>query len=239
MMSAPASRYSRWIPATIAGWVRVSRSLLPCRSRGPVREPLAAVAGLGRTVALDRGAHRAVDDQDPLAQGGGQRLGGVGTPVSLGAHGASSPRVGATTAAGAGAKPTNSVHVLDCIPAWWHRPRRDPTEIARPHLDSICDRAGGHRRPGGPGRHRGLRGLERRRRRRLLRGGPPDAGLERQGRGGDRPRRVLRLPGQPADGRHRPGRAPADHAGRAPRSRSRRRPTSTATSSCCAASSRT
>ena len=37
----------------------------------------------------------------------------------------------------------------------------------------------------------------------------------------------------------RPGRAPADHLARHHSSRSPRRPTSTATSSCCAASSRT
>ncbi len=38
---------------------------------GPVREPLAAVAGLGRTVPLDRRTHGTVDDQDPLPQGSG------------------------------------------------------------------------------------------------------------------------------------------------------------------------
>jgi hypothetical protein len=33
-MSAPASRYSRWIPAMMSGWVIVNRSLLPRRSLG-------------------------------------------------------------------------------------------------------------------------------------------------------------------------------------------------------------
>ena len=50
---------------------------------GPVREPLAAVAGLGRAVPLDRRTHGAVDDQDPLLEGSGQRLGGVRTPARL------------------------------------------------------------------------------------------------------------------------------------------------------------
>ena len=42
---------------------------------GPVGEPLAAVAGLVRAVALDRRAHRAVDHHDPLAQGSRHRQG--------------------------------------------------------------------------------------------------------------------------------------------------------------------
>jgi hypothetical protein len=41
----------------------------------PVGEPLAAVARLVRTVPLDGGAHRAVEDQDPLLQQRGE-LGG-------------------------------------------------------------------------------------------------------------------------------------------------------------------
>ena len=79
MMSAPASRYSRWIPAMIVGLGQREQVVVALQVARPVREPLAAVAGLGRTVPLDRRAHRAVDDQDPLAQGGGERLGGVGT----------------------------------------------------------------------------------------------------------------------------------------------------------------
>ena len=67
------------------------------------------------------------------------------------------------------------------------------------------------RGPGGPGGDRRLRGVERRRRRGLLRGRPPDGGVERPDRGRDRPGGLLRLPGQPADGRHRRDGAPADH----------------------------
>ena len=48
---------------------------------GPVGEALAAVALLGRPVALDRRAHRAVDHQDPLAEQRGELLGGVRADV--------------------------------------------------------------------------------------------------------------------------------------------------------------
>ena len=47
----------------------------------PVGEALAAVARLGRPVALDRRAHRAVDHQDPLAEQRGELLGGVRADV--------------------------------------------------------------------------------------------------------------------------------------------------------------
>jgi hypothetical protein len=58
-MSAPAS--SRPVDAAItSGRVRQSRSLLPLRSR-PVGEALAAVVGLAEPVALDHGAHGAVE----------------------------------------------------------------------------------------------------------------------------------------------------------------------------------
>ena len=43
---------------------------------------------------------------------------------------------------------------------------------------------------------------------------PPDRGLGRPGRRRDRPRGVLRLPGQPPDGRHRRARAPPASPGR-------------------------
>jgi hypothetical protein len=49
----------------------------------PVLEPLAAVAGLVRSVPLDRRAHRAVDHHDPLAQRSGQFVGAVGADVRL------------------------------------------------------------------------------------------------------------------------------------------------------------
>lgn len=48
---------------------------------GPVGEPLAAVAGLVGPVALDRGAHGAVDDQDPLGQGRAQLVARVAAPL--------------------------------------------------------------------------------------------------------------------------------------------------------------
>ena len=50
----------------------------------PVGEPLAAVGRLRGAVALDRGAHRAVDDQDPLRQQAGQLAGQVGPEVGGG-----------------------------------------------------------------------------------------------------------------------------------------------------------
>ena len=67
----------------ICGWVRLSRSLLPCRAVGHSAEPFAAVAGLVRPVPLDRRAHRAVDHHDPLAQSSRQFIGAVGADVRL------------------------------------------------------------------------------------------------------------------------------------------------------------
>ncbi len=52
----------------IFGCVSDSRSLLPLRSRRPILEALAAVIGLAQLVALDHGAHGAVQDQDALFQ---------------------------------------------------------------------------------------------------------------------------------------------------------------------------
>ena len=45
----------------------------------PVGEPLAAVAGLVRPVALDRGAHRPVEHHDPLLEQCGELGGGIRT----------------------------------------------------------------------------------------------------------------------------------------------------------------
>ena len=53
---------------------------------GPVLEPLAAVAGLVGAVALDGGAHRTVDDEDPLAQERGELGGGVGSVLGRRGH---------------------------------------------------------------------------------------------------------------------------------------------------------
>ncbi|CAA9394107.1 MAG: PFIG00823557: AC2 (Proteasome assembly chaperone) family, partial [uncultured Nocardioides sp.] len=73
-------------------------------------------------------------------------------------------------------------------------------------------------RPGGPRGDRRLRGLERRRRVRLAGDRPPDGRVGRQGRRRDRPRGVLRLPGQPSPGHDRRERPPsadlADHPDR-------------------------
>ena len=65
--------------------------------------------------------------------------------------------------------------------------------------------------PGRPGRDRGVRGLERRRRRGLVGRRPPDEVWDAHGGRGHRPRGLLRLPGQPARRRHRRGRPPPDH----------------------------
>ena len=85
----------------------------------------------------------------------------------------------------------------------WHRLRRS-------------DRDRGRAGPGRPGGDRRVRGLERRRRRRLRGGRPPDGGLGRPGRRRHRPRGLLRLPGQPADRRHRRERPPPDHLAQHP-----------------------
>ena len=54
---------------------------------GVVGEPLPAVVGLGQAVPLDHRAHRPVEDEDALAQGGGQ--GGRGVGAVLRGHGRS------------------------------------------------------------------------------------------------------------------------------------------------------
>ena len=193
---------------------------------GPVGEALAAVAGLRGPVALDRRAHRSVDDQDPLAQGGAELLGGIGTGV-----GHVAPHVGwnnqprnvrpgggrqlshGDTARKVGRNPGARRHRPGQVVGW----RRD--------------RDRGRPRPGGPGRHRRVRGLERRRGRRLVGDRPPHQGVGRPRHRGDRPRGVLRLPGQPAARGYRRPRPPPRSPGRARRSRSPARPTWTATSS--------
>ena len=59
---------------------------------GPVSESLAAEVLLGKPVLLDHRPHRPVDDQDPLAQRGGQVLGGVGTEGRAGSRPTRVPR---------------------------------------------------------------------------------------------------------------------------------------------------
>ena len=52
----------------ICGCVSDSRSLLPFRSCAMVLEALAAIVGLVQLVALDHGAHRAVENDDALVE---------------------------------------------------------------------------------------------------------------------------------------------------------------------------
>ena len=59
------------------GWVSDSRSLLPCRSAGAVREPLAAEIGLVEAERLDLRAHGAVEHEDAPLRGLAERLGGA------------------------------------------------------------------------------------------------------------------------------------------------------------------
>ena len=81
MMSAPASRYSRWMPAMMSGWVIDEQVVVADEVGRPVGEPLAAVAGLVRTIPLDGGAHGAVEDHDPLTQQRSELVGRVRPPV--------------------------------------------------------------------------------------------------------------------------------------------------------------
>mgnify|MGYP006170288605 CR=1 FL=1 len=84
MMSAPASRYSRWMPAMISGWVRVSRSLFPCTSdgqsanRSPRRVPCP-----GRSTALAGHAERSScsDQAAPLSRMPWTKTSGGPVPV--------------------------------------------------------------------------------------------------------------------------------------------------------------
>ena len=68
MMSAPASRYWRWMAWMISGCVRLSRSLFPFRSCGQSLNRSPAKAGLVQLVGLDHGPHRAVENDNALAQ---------------------------------------------------------------------------------------------------------------------------------------------------------------------------
>ena len=74
-----------------------------------VRVRRAAVVGLTELVALDEGAHGAVDDEDPLTQGGGELLGRVGTLR----------RCGHCSPLGVGVlQPRNHVRNVDVIPGY-------------------------------------------------------------------------------------------------------------------------
>ena len=75
-------------------------------------ERLAAVVVLAELVALDQGAHRAVDHEDPLAEGGGQLLGRVGTLRGCG-HG--SP-LGFPCGDEVGIQPRQGVRNVDTLP---------------------------------------------------------------------------------------------------------------------------
>jgi hypothetical protein len=68
MMSAPASRYARWMSRTISGRTRFSASLFVLEVDRVVRKPLAAVVRLLQLVTLDHRPHRAVDDEDALLE---------------------------------------------------------------------------------------------------------------------------------------------------------------------------
>ena len=69
MMSAPASRYWRWMSSMMCGCVRLSRSLQTLEVlAAPIREPRAAKGRLIQLVLLDHRAHRAVNDDDAFAQ---------------------------------------------------------------------------------------------------------------------------------------------------------------------------
>jgi hypothetical protein len=62
---------------------QVEQVVVALKRGRPLREPIAAVAGLVRPVALDRRSHRAVDHHDPLAQNSRQFVGAVGADVRL------------------------------------------------------------------------------------------------------------------------------------------------------------
>jgi hypothetical protein len=55
------------MPPITSGRVSTSRSLLPFRSLRMIGEAVAAIVGLDQLVALDHGAHRAVEDQQALS----------------------------------------------------------------------------------------------------------------------------------------------------------------------------
>jgi hypothetical protein len=70
-------------PLDDLGLRQVEQVVIALKSGRPLREPLAAVTGLVRSVPLDRRAHRAVDHHDPLAQSCRQFVGAVGADVGL------------------------------------------------------------------------------------------------------------------------------------------------------------
>ena len=68
MMSAPASRYWRWICSIASGWVIARMSMKFFRSLRVLGEPLAAKVGLAELQRVDHRAHGAVEHQNALRQ---------------------------------------------------------------------------------------------------------------------------------------------------------------------------
>ena len=176
-----------------------------------VGEALTAVARLVGTVALDRRTHRAVEHHDPLAQDRRQRGGGVGRgrcrlhwmawllsgwrygqPRNVVRHVGQASHMVAPGRVGRSKSPTGC---SAAAPLGWagDRDRGRRTDLVAPVViaafegwNDAADAASSV-------------------------GGPPHRGVGGRGHRRDRPRGVLRLPGQPADRRHRRQRLPPAH----------------------------
>jgi hypothetical protein len=66
-MSSPVARYCSWIGDHV-GSGYLQQVVVALQALGMVLEALAAVVGLGQSMALDHRAHRAVEDDDPFLQ---------------------------------------------------------------------------------------------------------------------------------------------------------------------------
>ena len=65
MMSAPASRYCRWMSRIASGWVIASMSMKFCRSREWSANCRPAKSGFLELQGMDHRAHRPVENQNP------------------------------------------------------------------------------------------------------------------------------------------------------------------------------
>ena len=72
MMSAPASRYARWIFSMASGCVSDEQVVAPFQRHLMVGEAFAAELALAKAERLDDGPHGAVEDQNPVVEQAGQ-----------------------------------------------------------------------------------------------------------------------------------------------------------------------
>src|SRR5262245_47298027 len=196
MQSAPTSRKESWISATTSGRVRLRTSLQPSWPSNSFRSrsyccrlvPMAPSATTTRSASARRRLLADVLTVDVL------------------------PRQNADNQDSLWARPRRSALSQAVVQMSTIR-RASPVLGTRHHqtVGSYGDRTRRGASAGRPGDDRRLRRVERRGRGGDRRGGPPDLGVVCADGGRDRPRGLLRLPGQPAHDLARPRRGETDH----------------------------